>query len=647
MSVVSVNITDVAARGALGHETVCRDSEIAELSDLLCCKTRPCVLLVGHPGVGKSQLVRGLAQRIASKRCDARLSGWRVMETNVMSLSMLGSPSEIVKALGIEAGRDARDQRTVLFVDEAQQVADYDGNPDLMTAIQTLAQSGKIRLVLAVSSRELRVLEKNAPFMRSVRVLRVPELSARDAMLALKAAYPIYEVHHTVGYTPEALDRCVELAPLISASRLPGSAFELLDLAGSLASGKRTDGAGAALRAELEDSLAEIEDLKANSKFHRAGLLQSRVREIYERLEPSLPPSVLPAHVEEAASRLLAAGGLATISAASSSDAEEFLSARVVGQPEAVKEVADVLARAVTGIRDQERPVGVLLFVGPTGTGKTELARRACEYLYGDSSRLIRMDMGEYNEAHSVSKIIGSPPGYLGYDDGGQLTNQVRSQPRSVLLLDEIEKAHSSVFNCFLRAIDDGWMTDSHGVRVDFRDVLFIMTSNSGSDSEGASDGEVLGSLKKVFRPEFMNRLDSVVVFRRLGESSMMDVVRLFVSSAALACARRGYELIVSDEAVKLLSEIGYDPTYGARHIRRAVQRYVSTPVARYVSSGGKSRRIKLDLFETEEGIVPGVIEVPELLLELQQVPSLPRARRQSKKTRGAADSCETKTDIA
>ena len=589
-----------------------RENEIERVIQVLSRRTKNNPVLIGDPGVGKTAIAEGLAQRIIEGRVPETLTEKRVMSLDLSALvagsKFRGEFEERLKKV-MEEIRGAGD--VVLFIDEMHTIIGAgaaEGAIDAANILKPALARGELQCIGATTLDEYRkYVEKDPALERRFQPIVVGEPSAEEALEILKGLRDKYEAHHRVKISDEALNAAVKLSDRYIADRfLPDKAIDLIDEAASRVR-LQSFVAPPDLK-DLEKTLTEIRKEKEaavlNQEFEKAASLRDREQQISDQLEgqkedwqrkkgtdrtivneediahivsswTGIPVTKL---AEEETERLL--------------KLEEILHQRVVGQEDAVKAVARAIRRAGAGLKDPKRPIGSFIFLGPTGVGKTELARAVAEALFGDDDAITRIDMSEYMEKHSVSRLVGAPPGYVGYDEGGQLTESVRRRPYSVVLLDEIEKAHPEVFNILLQVLEDGRLTDSKGRTVDFRNAVIIMTSNVGANlikkettlgfrqdtQEVKYDdmkNKVMEELKRSFRPEFLNRIDETIVFHALEEAHIRDIVDLMLASLVPRLGEQGFRIEVSDEAKMLLAKEGFDPAFGARPLRRAIQRMI------------------------------------------------------------------------
>jgi ATP-dependent Clp protease ATP-binding subunit ClpC len=612
---------DLTAKAEAGEldPVIGRTLEIEQAVEILLRRTKNNPVLIGEPGVGKTAIVEGLAQRIADGDVPEALRGKRVVSLDlpgmVAGTRFRGDFEERITKVVAEIA-EHKDELLV-FLDEIHTVigagAGGEGGMDAANVLKPRLARGDLHLIGATTLKEYRRIEKDAALERRFQPVTIGEPSVADAVRILDGLKPRYEEHHGVRYTEAAVRAAVELSHRYVTDRfLPDKAIDLIDQAGArrrLALGVRVD--VTALLARIGELDAEKSRAVADERYEEASHLRDEIEAAQARVTDAAGTgaSEEDAVVDEAEiagviSRLtgIPASRLTEADRSRLAKLETELHERVIGQDAAVASIAKAVRRSRTGMGDPNRPTGSFLFLGPTGVGKTELAKALAASLFGDETAMQRFDMSEFGERHTVSRLIGAPPGYVGYDEAGQLTERVRRNPYSVILLDEIEKAHPDVFNLLLQVLDDGRLTDGQGRTVDFRNTVLIMTSNIGSEflasrsgalgfvqqsEEGSGFGSdkalrdrVMGKLREAMRPEFLNRIDEVVLFRKLEPQQLHTIVRLLLAATSARLAVRDVVLDVSEEAVSWIAEHGYEPEYGARPLRRLIQREVEDRIA-------------------------------------------------------------------
>ena len=702
-----VNLTEVARSGKL-DPVIGRDSEIRRVSQVLTRRTKNNPVLIGEPGVGKTAVVEGLAQRIVAGDVAESLKDKELISLDISALiagaKYRGEFEERMKAV-LQEIKDS-DGKIITFIDELHTLMGAGGGESSVAASQMLKPMlarGELRLIGATTLDEYReYIEKDAALERRFQQVYVGEPSVEDTIAILRGLKERYEAHHKVTIADSALVAAASLSNrYITARQLPDKAIDLIDEAASrlrmeidsapveidelrrvvdrmkieeLALKKEKDEASkqrlAKLREDLGEKQASLDVLEARWEKERASL--NRVGELREKRDqlrveeqiaersgdlakvskirygqlPEIEKQIAAAEQAELAGEVggeprmvndqvtdediagvVAAWTGIPVGRLLQGETEKLLSLerelgkRLIGQSDAVSAVADAVRRTRAGIADPNRPTGSFLFLGPTGVGKTELAKALAEFLFDDEHAMVRIDMSEYGEKHSVSRLVGAPPGYVGYEQGGQLTEAVRRRPYSVVLLDEVEKAHPEVFDVLLQVLDDGRLTDGQGRTVDFRNVILILTSNLGSqyliDPDmpwGEKESAVRETVRRAFKPEFVNRLDEMVIFHPLTEADLAQIVEISIDRLQLRLADRRLTLGVTPEARSWLASRGYDPIYGARPLRRLMQREIDDRLARAILSGevrdGDAVRVAVatdgdGLVLTSEGSVP------------------------------------------
>jgi ATP-dependent Clp protease ATP-binding subunit ClpC len=618
------DLTELARSGRL-DPVIGRADEIEQTIEILSRRTKNNPVLVGEAGVGKTAIVEGLARAIVDGSVPAQLQGKRVIALDLPGM-LAGTryrgdfEERLTKTIDEIAGHSAE---IIVFIDEVHTVVGAggagDGGMDAGNILKPRLARGELHLVGATTLAEYRTIEKDPALERRFQPVRVGEPSIGDAVLIMHGLRPAYEEHHGVRFTDAALRASVELSARYLSDRvLPDKAIDLIDQAGArlrLRLGTKPD--VSALIERLAVLEADKNAAVSAEHYEQASRLRDEIAAVQAQLEEATASgaAVMANAVvdeNEIAAVIARATGI-PVSRLTEGERDRLaalegeLHERVIGQDDAVSAVAKAVRRSRTGMGDANRPVGSFLFLGPTGVGKTELAKALAGSLFASESAVIRFDMSEFGERHTVSRLVGAPPGYVGYDEAGQLTERVRRNPYSIVLFDEIEKAHPDVFNLLLQVLDDGRLTDGQGRTVDFRNTVVIMTSNIGSefltsrsgamgfvggdDPNGFGSAEalrdrVMGKLREAMRPEFLNRIDEIVLFQKLDQPQLRQIVSLLLGATAERLAARSMHIEVTDAAVDWLAEHGYQPEYGARPLRRLIQREVDDRIAELLVNG-------------------------------------------------------------
>jgi ATP-dependent Clp protease ATP-binding subunit ClpC len=647
--------TDLTARARDGRidPVIGRADEIEQAVEILLRRTKNNPVLIGEPGVGKTAIVEGLAQRIVDGDVPALLQGKRVVALDLPGM-LAGTryrgdfEERLTNAMDEIA---AHADELIVFVDELHTVVGAGGggeggSMDAGNILKPRLARGDLHLVGATTLNEYRRIEKDAALERRFQPVTVGEPNVEDAVAILTGLSPRYAEHHGVTYSDEALRAAVELSHRYVTDRhLPDKAIDLIDQAGARRRLARSGDVDVdALRAQVADLTDRKDRAVAEEHYEEASDLRDEIAGLEARItaadtgdvDRSSRPHATDDVITEAdiAAVVSRATGIPVTRLGSADKTrlaalESELHDRVVGQDDAVRAIAKAVRRSRTGMGDPRRPVGSFLFLGPTGVGKTELAKALASSLFGDESAMLRFDMSEFGERHTVSRLVGAPPGYVGYDEAGQLTERVRRNPYSVILLDEVEKAHPDVFNLLLQVLDDGRLTDGQGRTVDFRNTVVIMTSNIGSEFLAsrsgalgfsvAADGgyaeedlrnRVMGKLRESMRPEFINRIDEIVLFRKLERAQLRSIVSLLLQDTAFRLAAQGMVLSVSESATDWLAEHGYEPEYGARPLRRLIQREVDDRIAELVVEGATHDGVTVRIDVVDDAVV-ALVDAP------------------------------------
>ncbi len=607
----SRDLTQMAREGKL-DPVIGRAEEVESTIEVLSRRTKNNPVLIGDPGVGKTAIVEGIAQRVVNDEVPETLSGKRVVQLDLSGIvagtQYRGQFEERLKKVIDEVRENSDD--LILLIDELHTVVGAgaaEGAMDASNMLKPALSRGELHVVGATTIDEYRKnIEKDAALERRFQPVLVKEPSVDDAIDILRGLKDRYEAHHRVKITDEAIVAAAELSDRYVTGRfLPDKAIDLMDQAAARVRlrSKTKPQDTKALEDELRRVQREKDEAVANEDFEKAPELRDQVAALRSELEDAQQGRrpVAEVRAEDIAEVVSRATGI-PVSQLTEEERErlmrleEQLHDRVVGQEEAVEAVAEAVRRARAGLSDPNRPIGSFLFLGPTGVGKTELARTLAEALFGDEASMVRIDMSEFQERHTVSRLVGAPPGYVGYEEAGQLTEAVRRRPYSVLLLDEIEKAHADVFNILLQILDDGRLTDAQGRTVDFKNSVIIMTSNMGAERIQAHTRreetfeelkeDMLQVVRHHLRPEFVNRIDEIIVFRALSREQIVDIARLLLERTTRRLRAQDIEVEFTDKAVELIAEEGFEPEYGARPLRRTIQRRVDNELSRMVLSG-------------------------------------------------------------
>ncbi|MBF2348337.1 ATP-dependent Clp protease ATP-binding subunit [Listeria marthii] len=620
------NLTDMAKNDQL-DPVIGRDKEIKRVIEILNRRSKNNPVLIGEPGVGKTAVVEGLANAIIAGNVPSKLMNKEVILLDVASLvsgtGIRGQFEERMKQLIKELQER---KNTILFIDEVHTIVgagSAEGSMDAGNILKPALARGDLQMIGATTLKEYRTIEKDAALERRFQPVTVNEPSTKETLTILNGLKPKYEDFHEVVYSPEALTAAVELSSrYIQDRHLPDKAIDLMDEVGSkynLSIEKLDENTVSERVARLEDEKNQALQMEDYEKA-------AKVRDEITRLEenktsnsfserPVIQASDIQAIIEEKTG--IPVGRLQEDEQSKMKNLESNLTGKVIGQEDAVKKVAKAIRRSRVGLKSKNRPIGSFLFVGPTGVGKTELGRTLARELFGTSDAMIRLDMSEFMEKHSVSKLIGSPPGYVGHEEAGQLTEKVRRNPYSIILLDEIEKAHPDVQHMFLQILEDGRLTDSQGRTVSFKDTVIIMTSNAGATETEASVGfntatdtklekgsDILAKLGAYFKPEFLNRLDSVIEFKSLEKDDLVQIIDLMLVDLNAMLAQEGVTIDVSKEVKEQLIELGYDPKFGARPLRRTIQEHLEDAIADSLIDQPEAKNLTATLNDDKEIII-------------------------------------------
>ena len=609
-----INVTEFARRGEI-DPVIGRDEEIVRVIEILNRRTKNNPVLIGEPGVGKTAVVEGLAQKIVDGDVPHKLQGKEVIRLDVVSL---------VQGTGIRGQFEERMQKlmneirsrqdVILFIDEIHEIVGAgsagDGNMDAGNILKPALARGELQLVGATTLNEYRIIEKDAALERRMQPVKVDEPTVEETITILKGIQKKYEDYHHVKYTDDAIEAAAVLSNRYIQDRfLPDKAIDLLDEAGS----KMNLTLNFVDPKVIDQRLVEAENLKAQATrdedFEKAAYFRDQIAKYKEMQQNKMVNQDTPIISEKTIEHIIEqktnipVGDLKEKEQSQLISLADDLKAHVIGQDDAVDKIAKAIRRNRVGLGTPNRPIGSFLFVGPTGVGKTELSKQLAIELFGSADSMIRFDMSEYMEKHSVAKLVGAPPGYVGYEEAGQLTERVRRNPYSLILLDEIEKAHPDVMHMFLQVLDDGRLTDGQGRTVSFKDTIIIMTSNAGTSKVEANVGfgaaregrtnSVLGELGNFFSPEFMNRFDGIIEFKSLSKENLLQIVDLMLEDVNKRLAVNGIHLDVTDKVKEKLVNLGYDPKMGARPLRRTIQDHIEDAITDYYLEHPSEKELK------------------------------------------------------
>ncbi|HEM4285450.1 TPA: ATP-dependent Clp protease ATP-binding subunit [Streptococcus suis] len=588
-----INVTEIARRGDI-DPVIGRDQEITRVIEILNRRTKNNPVLIGEPGVGKTAVVEGLAQKIVDGDVPQKLRDKEVIRLDVVSLvqgtGIRGQFEERMQKL-MEEIRNRRE--IILFIDEIHEIVGAgsagDGNMDAGNILKPALARGEMQLVGATTLNEYRIIEKDAALERRMQPVKVEEPSVEETITILKGIQNKYQDYHHVKYSDAAIEAAAVLSNRYIQDRfLPDKAIDLLDEAGS----KMNLTLNFIDPKEIDQRLIDAENRKAQATrdedYEKAAYFRDQIAKYKEMQKATISEEDIPLITEKEIEAIveqktnIPVGDLKEKEQSQLVNLASDLKTHVIGQDEAVDKIAKAIRRNRVGLGAPNRPIGSFLFVGPTGVGKTELSKQLAIELFGSADSMIRFDMSEYMEKHAVAKLVGAPPGYVGYEEAGQLTEKVRRNPYSLILLDEVEKAHPDVMHMFLQVLDDGRLTDGQGRTVSFKDTIIIMTSNAGTGKVEASVGfgaamegrtqSVLGQLSNFFTPEFMNRFDGIIEFQPLSKENLLEIVSLMLDDVNKRLSHNGISLHVTDKVKEKLVDLGYDPKMGARPLRRTIQ---------------------------------------------------------------------------
>ena len=609
-----INVTEIARKGEI-DPVIGRDEEITRVIEILNRRTKNNPVLIGEPGVGKTAVVEGLAQKIVDGDVPHKLQGKEVIRLDVVSL---------VQGTGIRGQFEERMQKlmdeirsrqdVILFIDEIHEIVGAgsagDGNMDAGNILKPALARGELQMVGATTLNEYRIIEKDAALERRMQPVKVDEPTVEETITILKGIQKKYEDYHHVKYTDAAIEAAALLSNRYIQDRfLPDKAIDLLDEAGS----KMNLTLNFVDPKVIDQRLIEAENLKAQATrdedFEKAAYFRDQIAKYKELQQTNVLDKDTPIISEKTIEHIveqktnIPVGDLKEKEQSQLVNLASDLKSHVIGQDDAVDKIAKAIRRNRVGLGSPNRPIGSFLFVGPTGVGKTELSKQLAIELFGSADSMIRFDMSEYMEKHSVAKLVGAPPGYVGYEEAGQLTERVRRNPYSLILLDEVEKAHPDVMHMFLQVLDDGRLTDGQGRTVSFKDTIIIMTSNAGTGKAEASVGfgaaregrtnSVLGELGNFFSPEFMNRFDGIIEFKPLSKDNLLQIVNLMLDDVNQRLATNDIHLDVTEKVKEKLVDLGYDPKMGARPLRRTIQDHIEDAITDFYLENPSEKELK------------------------------------------------------
>ncbi|CQR47264.1 ATP-dependent Clp protease ATP-binding subunit ClpE [Paraliobacillus sp. PM-2] len=609
-----------AAKAGIIDPVIGRDKEIKRVMETLNRRNKNNPVLIGEPGVGKTAIAEGLALKIAEGNVPSKLLNKEIYLLDVASLvantGVRGQFEERMKQLVSELQTR---KNVILFVDEIHLLVGAgtaeSSQMDAGNILKPALARGELQLIGATTLKEYRQIEKDAALERRFQPIMVKEPSMEEAIQILQGLQERYESYHHVSYTDEAIEGAVTLSKRYLQDRfLPDKAIDLIDEAGSRQNLTYAGSDKETIQKQLDNIAKEKQEAAEKEDYERAANLRHQELLLEKKLNESTEEKQVAVTVEDIQLIVEEKTGIPVrkIQADEQSKMQhlaENLGKKVIGQHNAVEKVAKAVRRSRAGLKSKYRPIGSFLFIGPTGVGKTELTKALAEELFGTKDALIRLDMSEYMEKHAVSKIIGSPPGYVGHEEAGQLTERVRRNPYSLILLDEIEKAHPDVQHMFLQIMEDGHLTDSHGRKVSFKDTVIIMTSNAGSGVKNITVGfnsdrneavSTLESLNDYFKPEFLNRFDAIIPFNELHERDLIQIVDIMLAELEENVQEQGYSITVSDEAKQYLATKGYDPRFGARPLRRVIQDIVEDGITDLLLEDEQVIDIQVELVDNQ-----------------------------------------------
>ncbi|WP_409298844.1 AAA family ATPase [Peribacillus sp. SCS-26] len=617
------NLTNAAHAGLI-DPVIGREDEVSRVIEILNRRNKNNPVLIGEPGVGKTAIAEGLALKIAEGKVPMKLRGKEVYMLDVASLvtntGIRGQFEERMKQL-IQELQERKN--VILFIDEIHQIVgagSAEGSMDAGNILKPALARGEMQLVGATTLAEYRKIEKDAALERRFQPVQVDEPTVQEALEILNGLKDRYEAYHDVTFSIESLQAAVELSHRYIQDRfLPDKAIDLMDEAGSKLNLTIEGGQEEDIKARLAQIHKDKDKALQTESYEEAAKLRDEEEQLENILSAGTAgskPVVTVEHIQQIIEQKtgIPVGKLQEDEQIRMNRLQEELSRKVIGQEEAVKKVAKAIRRSRAGLKAKTRPIGSFLFVGPTGVGKTELTRTLAEELFGSKESMIRLDMSEYMEKHSVSKLIGSPPGYVGHEEAGQLTEKVRRKPYSIILLDEVEKAHPDVLHMFLQILEDGRLTDSQGRTVNFKDTVIIMTSNAGvgekrkvmgfGANSAVEQASILQTLGSYFKPEFLNRFDSIIEFSELDREDILKIVDIMLSDLYQTIEEQGLSLEVTSDVKGKIAELGYHPAFGARPLRRVIQEQLEDGIADFIFEKPDVKNLRAELQEGKITVV-------------------------------------------